>query len=132
VAYVSGFGGTDARVWHVYRAGQPLVDPDNQRTLGFEAVFLGTARVTRDGEPATVQIVNSKKEIPREIDSFPRPRRPSPVCASCAEFRDKRANHGTLRCARYQHGWTRFDHLHHRGRRDGLESDTCSPFTATS
>src|ERR1700716_182457 len=63
VAYVSGFGGTDTRVWHVYRAGQALVDPDNQRTLGFEAVFLGTARVTRDGEPATVQIVNSKKEI---------------------------------------------------------------------
>src|SRR6266436_5171090 len=63
VAYVSGFAGTDSRVWHVYRAGQALVDPDNKRTLGFEAVFLGTARVTRDGEPATVQIVNSKKEI---------------------------------------------------------------------
>jgi hypothetical protein len=63
VAYVSGFGGADTRVWHVYRPGQALVDPDNQRTLGFEAVFLGTARVTRDGEPATVQIVNSKKEI---------------------------------------------------------------------
>jgi hypothetical protein len=63
VAYVSGFGGTDAPVWQVYRAGGPLVDPDNQRTLGFEAVFLGTARVTRSGEPATVQIVNSKKEI---------------------------------------------------------------------
>jgi hypothetical protein len=63
VAYVSGFGNTDAPAWHVYRAGRPLVDPDNQRTLGFEAVFLGTARVTRSGEPATVQIVNSKKEI---------------------------------------------------------------------
>jgi LysM domain-containing protein len=63
VAYVSGFGGTDAPVWQVYRAGRPLVDPDDQRTLGFEAVFLGTVRVTRSGEPATVQIVNSKKEI---------------------------------------------------------------------
>ena len=63
VAYVSGFGGTDAPVWQIYRAGRPLVDPDNQRTLGFEAVFLGTARVTRSGDPATVQIVNSKKEI---------------------------------------------------------------------
>jgi hypothetical protein len=63
VAYVSGFGGTDAAVWQIYRAGRPLVDPDNQRTLGFEAVFLGTARMTRSGEPATVQIVNSKKEI---------------------------------------------------------------------
>ena len=63
VAYVSGFGDTDAPIWQVYRAGGPLVDPDNRRTLGFEAVFLGTARVTRNGEPATVQIVNSKKEI---------------------------------------------------------------------
>jgi len=63
VAYVSGFGSTDASVWQIYRAGRPLVDPDNQRTLGFEAVFLGTAQVTRSGEPATVEIVNSKKEI---------------------------------------------------------------------
>jgi len=63
VAYVSGFGGSDAPVWQIYRTGRPLVDPDNQRTLGFEAVFLGTAQVTRGGEPATVHIVNSKKEI---------------------------------------------------------------------
>ena len=63
VAYVSGFGDADAPVWQVYRAGRPLVDPDSQKTLGIEAVFLGTARVTRSGEPATVQIVNSKKEI---------------------------------------------------------------------
>jgi len=63
VAYVSGFGGSDAPVWQIYRTGRPLVDPDNQRTLGFEAVFLGTAQVRRSGEPATVQIVNSKKEI---------------------------------------------------------------------
>jgi hypothetical protein len=63
VAYVSGFGRSDALVWQVYRAGRPLVDPDNQRSLGVEAVFLGTARVRRNGEPATIEIVNSKKEI---------------------------------------------------------------------
>jgi hypothetical protein len=63
VAYVSGFGKATNPVWQVYRAGQPLVDPDSQLTLGYEAVFLGTARVTRQGEPATVEIVNSKKEI---------------------------------------------------------------------
>jgi hypothetical protein len=62
-AYVSGFGQADNAVWQVYRAGQPLIDPDNQRTLGYEAVFLGTARMTRPGEPATVEIVSSKKEI---------------------------------------------------------------------
>jgi hypothetical protein len=63
VAYVSGFGRSDAPVWQVYRPGKPLVDPDNDRTLAYEAVFLGTARVTRQGEPATVQIVTSKQEI---------------------------------------------------------------------
>jgi LysM domain len=63
VAYVSGFGRATDPVWQVYRTGQPLVDPETNLTLGYEAVFLGTARVTRPGEPATVQIVNSKKEI---------------------------------------------------------------------
>src|SRR5205814_190628 len=73
VAYVSGFRGTDAPIWQIYRAGRALVDPDNQRTLGFEAVFLGTAQVTRGGEPATVQIVNSKKEICTEDRLIPAP-----------------------------------------------------------
>ena len=63
VAYVSGFGKATDPVWQIYRTGQPLVDPESSLTLGYEAVFLGTARVTRQGEPATVQIVNSKKEI---------------------------------------------------------------------
>ena len=63
VAYVSGFGKATDPVWQVYRTGQPLVDPESNLTLGYEAVFLGTARVTRPGEPATVQIMNSKKEI---------------------------------------------------------------------
>src|SRR5262245_32535807 len=63
VAYVSGFGKADSAVWQVYRAGQPLIDPDNRRTLGYEAVYLGTARLTRPGEPATVEILSSKKEI---------------------------------------------------------------------
>lgn len=63
IAYVSGFGNADDALWQVYRAGQPLVDPDTSRTLGYEAVYLGTARMTRAGDPATVEIVNSKKEI---------------------------------------------------------------------
>jgi hypothetical protein len=63
VAYVSGFDKSENALWQVYRAGQPLVDPDSNRTLGYEAVFLGTARLTRPGEPATVEIVSSKKEI---------------------------------------------------------------------
>jgi LysM domain-containing protein len=63
VAYVTGIGRTDEEVWQVYRQGRPLIDPDDSKTLGYEAVYLGTARVTRSGDPATVQIVSSKQEI---------------------------------------------------------------------
>lgn len=73
VAYVSGFGKASDPVWQVYRAGQALVDPESNLTLGYEAVFLGTARVTRPGEPATVQIVNSKKEISAGDRLLPEP-----------------------------------------------------------
>ncbi len=63
IAYVSGVGRAESPLWQVYRPGRPLVDPESSRTLGIEAVFLGTARVTRAGEPATVQIMTSKMEI---------------------------------------------------------------------
>ncbi|HEY6864536.1 MAG TPA: LysM peptidoglycan-binding domain-containing protein [Burkholderiales bacterium] len=63
IAYVTGFGKSQEEIWQIYRQGRPLVDPDDNRTLGYEAVYLGTARVTRGGDPATVQIVSSKQEI---------------------------------------------------------------------
>jgi LysM domain-containing protein len=63
IAYVTGFGRATEEVWQVYRQGRALVDPDDSRTLGYEAVYLGTVRVTRGGDPATVQIVSSKQEI---------------------------------------------------------------------
>src|SRR6266487_2643858 len=63
VAYVSGFGGSDAPAWQIYRAGRPLVDPDNQRTLGFEAV-----------NPPQYKSWIPRRRFLQEIDSFPRPR----------------------------------------------------------
>jgi len=63
VAYVRGFGESKETNWQVFRQGRALVDPDTGRTLGFEAIFLGTARVASFGEPATVRIVDSTQEI---------------------------------------------------------------------
>jgi len=62
-AYVAGFGDTKETLWQVYRRGGALVDPDTDRTLGFEAIYLGSARLTRTGNPATVQILSSTQEI---------------------------------------------------------------------
>lgn len=64
-AVVSGIGGSKEDVWHVYERGKVLTDPDSKRTLGYEAMFLGTARVLTPGEPATVEIVSAVREIPK-------------------------------------------------------------------
>jgi hypothetical protein len=64
VAYVSGI--KDAKpdsLWQIYRPGKPLVDPESRKTLGYEAQFLGNARVTKAGDPATIQIFAAQQEI---------------------------------------------------------------------
>jgi len=62
-AFVKGIGNSKEPIWFVYRQGAALVDPDNNTTLGHEAVYLGTARVTRAGEPAVVQLTSVTQEV---------------------------------------------------------------------
>jgi hypothetical protein len=62
-AYAEGLSGTSDALWQVYRQGMPLVDPETSETLGFEAVYLGQARVVKPGSPATLQIVTAQREI---------------------------------------------------------------------
>jgi hypothetical protein len=62
--YVTGVKNT-AKSWQIYRPGKALVDPDSQETLGYEAFFLGSAQLSREGEPATFDIVTARQEIGR-------------------------------------------------------------------
>lgn len=62
-AYVRGLGKAADDTWYVYRKGGPLVDPDTNRTLAYEAVYLGTAQVTRPGEPATIVLSSAVQEV---------------------------------------------------------------------
>jgi hypothetical protein len=62
-AYVRGIGDSKDETWFVYRRGQALVDPDTERTLGYEAIYLGTAQLTRAGDPATVVVTSAVQEI---------------------------------------------------------------------
>jgi hypothetical protein len=64
-AYVRGIGDSREENWFVYRRGKALVDPDTNITLGYEAIYLGTARVTRAGDPATVQLTTVTQEVGR-------------------------------------------------------------------
>jgi hypothetical protein len=62
-AYVRGIGDSKAENWYIYRRGKALVDPDTNVTLGYEAIYLGTARVTRGGDPATVRLTTVTQEV---------------------------------------------------------------------
>ena len=64
VAYVSGI--SEAKIdslWQIYRPGKPLIDPEGQKTLGYEAIFLGDSKVIKTGDPATIQIFGAQREI---------------------------------------------------------------------
>ncbi len=62
-AYVRGMGESKDDIWYVYRKGGPLVDPDTNKTLAYEAIYLGTAQLTRPGEPATVVLSSAVQEV---------------------------------------------------------------------
>jgi hypothetical protein len=62
-AFVRGIGNSKETTWFVYRRGTPLVDPDTKTTLGYEAIYLGTAIVTRAGDPAVIQLTSVTQEV---------------------------------------------------------------------
>jgi hypothetical protein len=63
IAYARGVDSQTSEYWQVFRPGEQLVDPDNNEPLGFQAVYLGEARVVRPGEVSIVEIVKSNQEV---------------------------------------------------------------------
>lgn len=66
IAYARGV--TDDRIenYHVFRPATPLFDPDDtvrKSPIAYEAFYLGTARMAKRGEVATIEIQQSKQEI---------------------------------------------------------------------
>ena len=75
-AYAIGLTPDKGLYWQVFRPGSPLIDPVTNETLGYVAIYLGDAKVTRPGDVSTIQIVTAGQEIytgdylqaaPREI-----------------------------------------------------------------
>jgi hypothetical protein len=62
-AYVRGIPAAAEESYYVYRKGGPLVDPETKQTLAYEAIYLGTAQLTRPGDPATVMLSSAVQEI---------------------------------------------------------------------
>lgn len=49
--------------WFVYRPGVNLLDPDTKKLLGIEAIYLGNAKVSKFGEPASAIVTKAGEEI---------------------------------------------------------------------
>jgi hypothetical protein len=64
-AYADRIGTNDGVNFQVFRAGSALRDPDTNELLGYEAKYVGDARVRRYGHPTTVEITKARQEINR-------------------------------------------------------------------
>lgn len=60
--------------WHVFRQGRPLADQQTKEVLGFEAQFLGNARMTATGEVTTFKLLTAKEEVLTGDFLLPAPR----------------------------------------------------------
>lgn len=61
--YVRNLGAPNTAKFSIYRRGGLYRDPDTNTILGYEAEHVADALVEKFGDPATVQIVNSSKEV---------------------------------------------------------------------
>lgn len=61
--YIDKIKEGDALHWYIYRPAENLVDPDTREVLGVEATYLGEAKITQYGEPASADITKAKEEI---------------------------------------------------------------------
>jgi LysM domain len=59
--------------WQIYRRGRPLVDPETHKPITTEAVYVGTARITRVGDPATLTVRSASMEVSPQDHLMPLP-----------------------------------------------------------
>jgi LysM repeat protein len=48
--------------YNVVRVGEPLIDPDDNRLLGYDGIFTGSGHVTRLGDPTTLIMTESTQD----------------------------------------------------------------------
>ena len=65
IAYAEGVTQDKGTTWQIFRRGDPLVDPGSGETLGYEAIYLGEARVLQFGDVSKIEIVRSTQEVHR-------------------------------------------------------------------
>ena len=83
--YVRNLDTTGNGRYQIFRPNKPLIDSDTGEVLGYEALYIGEAKLEKAGDPASVRVTSQAREILRddrllpidnsnlERDFFPRP-----------------------------------------------------------
>jgi hypothetical protein len=71
IAYVEGLRQRDGINWQIFRPGEALTDPESGEVLGYEAIYVGDARVKRFGTPATIEVTRARQEINQDDRLMP-------------------------------------------------------------
>ena len=61
--YVRGISADQGSRYNVFRPGDAYIDPDTGEVLGFEAAYLGDGRSERFGDPSTLKLDRTTREI---------------------------------------------------------------------
>lgn len=59
-----------AERYQIYRKGKKIVDPDRHKRLGWEAIYLGDAKMLRPGDPSKLIVTRVTQEILPADDLF--------------------------------------------------------------
>jgi hypothetical protein len=57
--------------YHIYRPNRPLYDPVTNELLGYEALYVGESKLLLRGDPASVRVTDSEREILRNDRVMP-------------------------------------------------------------
>ncbi|MGH1536664.1 MAG: LysM peptidoglycan-binding domain-containing protein [Gammaproteobacteria bacterium] len=63
--YARGFDGEPQGQYTIFRKGEALYAPDSDELLGFEAIIVGDGEIIRAGDPATLDLTQTKREALR-------------------------------------------------------------------
>ena len=63
--YVRSILAPESLNYTIYRAGETYTNHQTQEILGYEAKFIADARLQKSGDPATLEIIKSSREIRR-------------------------------------------------------------------
>ena len=62
-AYIRGDSITLDNTYNLIHPGDKIIDPDDGDVVGYEGIFVADGKITRGGNPATMELVDSTREV---------------------------------------------------------------------